>query len=406
MPRFLQVVSVQEAVQTMRSIAVPVPTEIVPLEEAGGRVLAEDVTADLDIPGFTRSVVDGYAVVAAETSGAGEALPAMIRCTGRVSMGEGTTGPVRRGECVYVPTGGMIPPGADAMVMVEYTETLGDQVLVQRPVASGENLILQGEDFTAGELVMPSRTLLSPQDVGALAAVGRTHVEAFRRPLIGIISTGNEVVPVGVKPTGSQVRDVNSYLCRAVAENCGCRTRSYGIVRDEEEALATVLKQAAVETDGVLISGGSSKDTRDHGATVIAAAGSVLVHGIALAPGKPTIIGKAGAVPVLGLPGHPASAYVVLMVIGIHLFAGLSGGENRPSRVQTAVLGANVPSARGREDYVRVRLERGEGETPVALPLFGKSGLLNTLVRSDGLIRVAAGAEGLEAGAAVEVLLW
>lgn len=406
MPRFLQVVSVQEAIQTMKSIAAPVSTETIPLEEAGGRVLAEDVTADLDIPGFTRSVVDGYAVIAAETSGAGEALPAILRCTGRVLMGEGTTSHVRRGECVYVPTGGMIPPGADAMVMIEYTEELGDQVLVQKPVAPGENLILQGEDFAAGELVLYGRTVLSPQDVGALAAVGRTRVEVFRRPLIGIISTGNEVVPVGTTPAGSQVRDVNSYLCRAVAESCGCRTRSYGIVRDEEEALAAVLKQAATETDGVLISGGSSKDTRDHGATVIAGAGSVLVHGIALAPGKPTIIGKAGNVPVIGLPGHPASAYVVLMVLGTHLFGGLTGGGPRPSRVEAAVLKANIPSARGREDYVRVRLDRSEGETPVATPLFGKSGLLNTLVRSDGLVRIPAGAEGLEAGTPVEVLLW
>lgn len=406
MPRFLQVVSVQEAIQTIKSIVMPVSTETIPLEEAGDRVLAEDVTADLDIPGFTRSVVDGYAVIAAETSGAGEALPAILRCTGRVLMGEGTTSQVRRGECVYVPTGGMIPPGADAMVMIEYTEELGDQVLVQKPVAQGENLILQGEDFAAGELVLYGRTVLSPQDVGALAAVGRTRVKVFQRPLIGIISTGNEVVPVGTTPAGSQVRDVNSYLCRAVAENCGCRTRSYGIVRDEEEALAAVLKQAATETDGVLISGGSSKDTRDHGATVIAGAGSVLVHGIALAPGKPTIIGKAGNVPVIGLPGHPASAYVVLMVLGTHLFGGLTGGGARPSRVEAAVLKANIPSARGREDYVRVRLDRCEGETAVATPLFGKSGLLNTLVKSDGLVRVPAGAEGLEAGTPVEVLLW
>lgn len=406
MPRFLQVVSVQEAIQTVKSIAAPVSPETIPLEEAGGRVLAEEVTADLDIPGFTRSVVDGYAVIAAETSGAGEALPAILRCTGRVLMGEGATTLIRRGECAYVPTGGMIPPGADAMVMIEYTEELGDQVLVQKPVAPGENLILQGEDFAAGEQVLSAGTLLSPQDVGALAAVGRTRVEVFRRPLIGIISTGNEVVPVGTTPMGSQVRDVNSYLCRAVAESSGCRTRMYGIVRDEEEALAAVLKQAAAETDGVLISGGSSKDTRDHGATVIAGAGSVLVHGIALAPGKPTIIGKAGTVPVIGLPGHPASAYVVLMVLGTHLFGGLTGGGPRPSRVENAVLAANIPSARGREDYVRVRLERGEGETPVATPLFGKSGLLNTLVRSDGLVRVPAGAEGLEAGTPVEVLLW
>ncbi|ACL15548.1 molybdopterin molybdotransferase MoeA [Methanosphaerula palustris] len=406
MPKFLQVVSVQEAVQTITSIARPVSTETIPLEEAGGRVLAEDVTADLDIPGFTRSVMDGYAVIAAETSGAGEALPTILRCTGRVLMGEGTTAPIRRGECVYVPTGGMIPPGADAMVMIEYTEELGDQVLVQKPVAPGENLILQGEDFKAGEQVLPGGTRLSPQDVGALAAVGRTRVEVYRRPLIGIISTGNEVVPVGTTPSGSQVRDVNSYLCRTVAESCGCRTRSYGIVRDEEEALAEVLNRAAVETDGVLISGGSSKDARDHGATVIARAGSVLVHGVALAPGKPTIIGKAGAVPVIGLPGHPASAYVVLMVLGIHLFGGLTGGGPRPSRVETAVLNVNIPSTRGREDYIRVSLDRDDGKKTVATPLFGKSGLLNTLVRSDGLIRIPAGAEGMEAGTPVEVLLW
>ncbi len=401
MTRFLSVVPVDEAVAAAVGLARPVGTQIVPLDEAWGRVLGADARTDTDLPGFRRSTVDGYAVRAAETVGASDAIPSLFRLKGQVAMGTGATFTLGPGECAYVPTGGEIPEGADAVAMVEYAELLGEEVLIGRPVADGENLVLPDEDFGAGEVVVPAGRRLSPQEVGGLAAVGRVEVEVRRRPVVGVISTGNEVVPVETVPGRSEVRDVNSYLCRAFCRERGCDTRFYGIVRDEPGALRAVLETAANECDAVLVSGGSSKDERDLGARTIAELGEVLVHGIALAPGKPTIIGRVGKVPAIGLPGHPASSFVVLIVVAGPMLAALSGDLTDRSRRVRARLAENVPSARGREDYVRVTVRDGE-----ARPLFAKSGLLNSLVRSDGLLRVPAGREGFETGDEVEVLLW
>lgn len=401
MSRFLTVVPVDEAVRAASGLARTVGTETVPLEEAAGRVLARDVSAETDLPGFARSTVDGYAVRAGETVGASDALPSVFRMKGRVAMGAGAGFTLGPGECAYVPTGGEVPAGVDAVAMVEYAEALGDEVLIGRPVAVGENMVLPDEDFAAGEVVVRAGRRLSPQEVGALAAVGRPTVEVRRRPVVGVISTGNEVVPVDAVPGRSEVRDVNSYVCRAFVAERGCEPRFYGIVRDDEGALRSVLERAAGECDAVLISGGSSKDDRDMGARTIAELGEVLVHGIALAPGKPTIVGRAGDTPVIGLPGHPASAFVVLLVIAGPLLARLSGDETDRSRRARGRLAENVPSARGREDYVRVTVSAGE-----VRPVFAKSGLLNSLVRADGLLRVPAGREGYEVGDEVEVLLF
>ena len=401
MGRFLTVVPVEEAVRAAVGLAHPVETEVVPLDEAAGRVLAQDVHADADLPGFARSTVDGYAVRATETIGASDALPSLLRLRGCVAMGAGAGFALGPGECAYVPTGGEVPAGADAVAMVEYAEPLGDEVLISRPVAVGENQVLPDEDFAAGEVVVHAGRRLSPQELGALAAVGQAQIEVRRRPVIGVISTGNEVVPVDVTPGRSQVRDVNSYLCRAFAFERGCEARFYGIVRDEAGPLRDALVRAVSECDAVLISGGSSTDDRDMGARTIAELGEVLVHGIALAPGKPTIIGRVDAIPVIGLPGHPASSFVVLSVIVAPLVAVLSGDETDRSRRVRGRLAENVPSARGREDYVRVTVSLGE-----IRPIFAKSGLLNSLVRADGLLRVPAGREGFETGDEVEVLLF
>ncbi|MCA9703229.1 MAG: molybdopterin molybdotransferase MoeA, partial [Methanolinea sp.] len=330
-----------------------------------------------------------------------EAIPAMLRLVGRVVMGGGTDLSVHRGECVYVPTGAPLPEGADAVAMVEYCDLLGDQVLVKKPMANGENMVRRGEDFASGELVLTEGRRLSIQDTGALAAVGKKDVPVRKKPLVGVISTGSELVPVDAVPTGGQVRDVNSYMCRSFLDSVGCESRLYGIVRDDRESLGNALRTAMTECDGVLISGGSSKDDRDMCADLIRENGEVLVHGIALAPGKPTIIGRLGRVPVLGLPGHPASALVVMTVIGRPLFRGLTGERESERLVERAILARNVPSMKGREDYIRVFVKDG-----CAHPLFGKSGLLNTLVRSNALIRVPAGSEGFEQGDEVEVFRW
>jgi molybdopterin molybdotransferase len=400
MSLFLEVVAVSEAVAAVRRIAPPPGREEVPLEDALHRVLAQDVRADVDIPGFNRSTVDGYAVAAAETTGASEAIPAMLQCRGRVGMGSADPGSVSPGSCHYVPTGGALPEGADAAVMIEHTEQIGDDILVHRPVAPGENVVLRGEDFQAGEVVLSRGRVLSPRDIGVAAAVGADRVIVAKVPKIGIISTGNELVPVAATPGPGEVRDANSYLAGAFVTERGCHPVYFGIIRDDRAVLTQAIASALDRCDAVLVSGGSSKDERDNTAAVIAELGEVLVHGIALAPGKPTIIGTARGKPVIGLPGHPASAFVVLTAIVDHLLAAMLD-TTVSRRAVRARLTQNVPSARGREDYVRVSVRDGE-----ATPVFGKSGLLNTLVQSEGLVRVPASSEGLEVGEEVEVILW
>jgi len=401
MSRFLSVVPVSEAIAAIKSLATTSGEESAPLAESSGRILAHDVSSDVDIPGFTRSVVDGYAVRAADTTGSSDAIPAILSFRGRVAMGAVAENPVRTGECSYVPTGGILPTGADAVVMVENTELMGDEVLIKKPAASGENVLMFNEDFSRDEVVLRKGRRISAQDAGVLAAAGCTLVPVVRMPRFGIISTGNELVPVTEKPVIGQVRDVNSYVVASFVQGLGCVPVQYGIIHDDRRALTAAIEKATAECDAVLVSGGSSKDERDMVASIIAEQGTVLVHGIAIAPGKPTIIGRCGGKPVIGLPGHPASAFIVLLAIVQHLITGMTGETGRRERTTRATLSENVPSARGREDYIRVFVDNG-----MATPVFGKSGLLNTLVRSTGVVRVPAESEGLETGTMVEVILW
>ncbi|HVP25491.1 MAG TPA: gephyrin-like molybdotransferase Glp [Methanomicrobiales archaeon] len=400
MSLFLRVVTLEEAQRVAREIAPAPVEEEIPLGEVLHRVLARDAAAGEDIPGFARSTVDGYAVRAADTTGAGEAIPAILRMAGELSMGSSPLESLHPGEGMYVPTGAMLPAGADAAVMIEYTETIGEEVLVKRPVAPGENVILKGEDFRKGAPVLHQGRHISSRDAGILAAAGFGKVPVYRKPVIGILSTGNELVPVAETPGPGQVRDANGPMCAAFVEEAGCRPLSYGIVRDEAGTLSAALDMAIRECDAVLLSGGSSKDIRDLVAAAIAKKGEVLVHGISVAPGKPTIIGRAGGKPVIGLPGHPASAYVILHVLGRPLFSAMSG-YYPAERKATVILDENIPSQKGRTEFVRVRVRDGR-----AFPCFGKSGLLNTFADSDGMIRVPAEREGFEAGETVEVTLW
>jgi molybdopterin molybdotransferase len=279
--------------------------------------------------------------------------------------------------------------------------TIGEDVLVKKPAAPGENVVLRGEDFKAGSVILSAGTLLSPREIAALAATGRITVPVVSRPKVGVISTGNELIPVEDVPRGNQVRDINSWMCGAFLAESGCIPEYYGITGDDRAKLREVLRKALSLCDAVLISGGSSKDDRDMTADLIRESGEVLIHGIAIAPGKPTIIGKANGRPVIGLPGHPASAFIVLLVIARPLLSRMTGQHAPELLTKRLVLGKNIPSTRGREDYVRVRIREGKVH-----PEFGKSGLVNTLIRSDGLVRVPSGVEGLEEGDMVEVILW
>ncbi len=401
MSLFLQVVSVSKAIEEIRNLAVRCGDESVSLVGSLHRILAEDIRADGDIPGFTRSVVDGYAVRAADTTGSGETIPSIFPLRGRVAMGASAGTHIQPGECIYVPTGGILPEGADAVVMIEHAEQIGKEILVKKPVAHGENVLFFNEDFSSGDVVCTRGKRLSPQDIGVLAAAGCVDVPVVRMPKVGILSTGNELVPVNVRPLPGQVRDVNSFVVASFVREQGCAPILYGIVRDDREALRSAICKATSECDAVLISGGSSKDDRDIVAAIIREEGAVLIHGIAISPGKPTIIGRYGNIPVIGLPGHPASAFIVLVAIIRYLFAGMTGDTASGVRSVQATLGQNVSSSKGREDYVRVAVHDG-----IATPLFGKSGLLNTLVKSTGVVRIPAESEGLETGTLVEVILW
>lgn len=398
---FFTVISVEEALEIIRDIAPSIESEEIAFDDAAGRVLAEAVFAGEDIPGFDRSVKDGYAVSAADTVGASESMPVALRFLGNISMGSSTADSIEPGTCRYIPTGAHLPAGADAVVMAEYTEHVRDEILIRRPVAPGENMLGRDEDYREGEMVFAAGRILSPQDIGVLAALGRTTVAVKRKPVIGIIATGVEIVAVDQTPRIGEVRDVNTSLCRSFSRQEGAVPKVYGVVRDDPDTLTALLRQAVAECDAVVISGGSSKDERDITARAIAGIGEVLVHGVAFAPGKPTIIGQADGTVILGVPGHPASTYVVLTVFGRALIHAMLGVTSYQQRRVRARLTHNVHSEKGREEYLRVRLNGGTAE-----PLFGKSGLLHTIVQSDGLVQIPAGQEGHEAGQIVEVLLW
>jgi molybdopterin molybdotransferase len=415
--RPLKLLSVAEATALYHSklAAADPAVETVRLTEAIGRVLAETVRAADDVPGFDRSTVDGYAVRAADTFGASEPLPALLTVAGDVRMGVPAGPDLASGRAVRIPTGGMLPGGADAVVMVEYAEELdASTVAVQRPVAPGENVLVRGEDMTAGALVLDRGRRLRASDIGALAGIGRTEVAVFRRPRVAVISSGDEIVPPDRAPGPGEVRDINAYGLAALATQTGAVASIAGIVRDDFDELLRVAREA-LAADAVVISGGSSVGTRDATARVIDALGppGVLVHGVAVKPGKPTILGLAAGSPprpIFGLPGHPASAMVIFELFVRPVLRRLAGlqeqsvfSEQGPVAPSIrARLAENVPSSPAREDYVRVRLVvRDDGLWAVPVP--GKSGLITTLVQADGLVCVPLGRQGYEAGEEVSV---
>lgn len=393
------------------------------LEEAGGRVLAEDIRVETDLPAFARSTVDGFAVRAGDTFGATETSPALFTIIGEIGVGKEASVHVVPGTAARIATGAMIPPGADAVVMVEYTEDLGCGMLaVLKDVAPGENVVSRGEDLCRGEILLKAGHRLKAQDIGALAALGRTEVLVYRRPTVLVLSTGDEIVPPGTEPALGQVRDTNGPALVAAVKACGCEVRFGGVVRDDyEELVATVRGALDKGVDGVILSGGSSVGPHDLAPRVINALGGpgVIVHGLAIKPGKPTILGLAGSIPVFGLPGHPASALVVFDVVVEPLLRALAGedlnvgesdtlsrGPALPERPYVAaVLDRNLPSTPGREDYYRVRLVSRDGVLH-AVPVLGKSGLISTLVRAEGLVKVPLESGGIEAGELVKVMLW
>ena len=376
--------------------------EQVSLEHAVGRTLAEDILATEYVPDFDRSTVDGYAVRARDTFGCSDAIPAILTLTGEVLMGQGAGGKLEPDCCRAVPTGGAVPEGADSVVMVEYTEDYGDGTVgIGKSAAPGQNMIFRGDDVYPGKPVLRKGRVLACQDIGALAAIGRTVVPVVRPLTVGVISTGDELVPPEVIPGPGQVRDVNSPMLGAMLTAFGAKVRHYGIVVDDEAKLERTFRLAASECDAVLLSGGSSVGVKDAACRLLSEMGTILLHGIAIKPGKPTILAKCGEKPMVGLPGHPVAAYFITKLFVLPLLRRLMDRKEESYTV-TARISESIGANHGRAQYHCCRLERREGVL-TAYPIRGKSGLITTLAGADGYFCITRDCEGLPQGAEVQV---
>ena len=399
----LNVVTREEAVRIiLEKIPEAADVETVGLPDALDKVVAEDILSPEDLPAYARSTVDGFAVRASDTYGCSEVLPAMVTYAGKVLMGEDEKRVLPKASCMAVPTGGQVPEGADAVVMVEHSEDLGDEFrYMLKPVAPGENVNAKGDDIAIGGVAVPKGTMLEPRHTAVLAALGISELKV-RKPLtVGILSTGDELVDYTETPKGTEIRNINSVTLAAAVEALGCQAKLYPIVPDEEAALREAIDTVRKECDFLIISGGSSVGERDNVNRVLASFGEVYFHGVALKPGKPTMFAMLDSdVPAFGLPGHPAAAFYTF-----HLFAKPAILKRRGAiavpRYVEAELSQKVPSNHGREEILGVALENGK-----AVPLPAKSGVVSVLSRADGTITIPRDLEGLERGAKVKVLLF
>ena len=383
-------------------------SELVGLNQALGRVLAEDICAAEYVPDFDRSTVDGYAVRAADTFGCSDAMPALLRLSGEVLMGEKAELRIEPDCCCAVPTGGAVPEGADSVVMVEYTEDYGDGTIgIGKPAAPGQNMIFRGDDVFPGKKILERGRSLSAADIGALAAIGMVKVPVVKKLKVGIISTGDELVPPEKTPQAGQIRDVNSPMLEALLTGFGAETMNFGSIVDDEEKIASAVKRALQECDAVLLSGGSSVGIKDAACRIIESMGELILHGIAMKPGKPTIMGKYkgkdGAKPIIGLPGHPVAAYFVAKLFVLPLLSRLMG-SSLPSYSVTAYLSESVNANHGRAQYLCCRLLPQEGKL-IAVPIRSKSGLITQLAGADGYFCIQRDCEGLPQGAQIEVMV-
>lgn len=409
MPEFLTLLPPEIALNLLLAqINAKSSEEWVDITHSLGRVTLVPITAGLALPAFPRSTVDGYAVRAADTYGANESLPAYLSLIGEIPMGAAGEIDLSPASCALIHTGGMVPQTADAVVMLEHTQVVRPgEIEIMKAAAPGENVIRVGEDVEAGQEVIAAGTKLRPAEVGGLAALGIGRVAVAAKPRVAILSTGDEVIPIGAEILPGQVHDVNTYSLSALVEQCGGEPISYGILPDKLDVLEKVARKALDECDVVVITAGSSASTRDLTAQVINSLGSpgVLVHGVNVRPGKPTILGVCNGKAVIGLPGNPVSALVIAGLFVAPIIEqrlGLVRKYPRPS-VRAKVIG-NLASQAGREDWIPVRLSQ-EAEGYLAEPIFGKSNLIFTLARADGLLCIPQDATGLHAGEMVEVYL-
>ena len=394
----LNVVSKDEAVGIVKNKtnrAVP-ESEKVNIENALGRTLFGDIVSPENVPAFDRTTVDGYAVHADDTFGASASIPAQLEIAGEILMGENAGFSLESGKCVKISTGGMLPAGANAAVMVEHTDNADGLCLVYKSVAPYENVTKAGDDIAVGETALKKGTVITPAEIGILASLGVYEIPVYKKPVIAIISTGDEIVKGDIK--AGQIRDVNTYLLSSAVQSFGCTPYVYGAVRDDYEEIRNAVSVCLEKTDAVIVSGGSSAGARDMTVKIIDELGEVFFHGIAMKPGKPTIFGTVNGKPVFGLPGHPLAAYFVFRLIVCEYIKQIMNLPEEKS-IKNAVLSVNIPSNHGREEYLCVKLnENGE-----AVPLHTKSGIISVLRQAEGFIKIPRDSEGIDRGTTVEI---
>ena len=401
----LNVKTPTEVIETINSLNIitDYQHELVDLVDSCGRVLHFTICSDENVPNFNRSTVDGYAVLASDTFGCSESIPAILNVTTEVLMGESANVTLTSSNCAIVSTGGELPEGADAVVMLEHSEDYGDNMVgIQKSVAPGNNVIFNGDDVHIGQEVLKAGTILTPHNIGILAALGYNRVEVRTRPVVGIISTGDELVPTSCVPAGGQVRDINMPMLHAAIARFGAKVIDFGIIKDDEQAIRETVLLAVESCDVCLISGGSSAGARDMTARVIESEGELLLHGIAMKPGKPTILGVVCGKPVFGLPGHPVAAYMVTELF-VRLLLNKFVGTSVKRRSTVARLTEAISSNHGRAEYIGVSLAESDGDR-FAHPIRGKSGLISSLSGVDGYICVPRDCEGLAKGEIASVI--
>ncbi len=400
MPEFLQLMTPPAARQKfLAALTHRTGAERVSTRAALGRTLAADVVAAEDLPPFARSTVDGYAVRAADTHGASESLPIYLRLAGEVAMGQAAGLALAPGECAAIHTGGMLPENADGVLMLEYSQSAGAEIEALRAVAVGENVILAGEELRAGQVALVAGRRLRAEELGGLMALGVTEISVRQQPRVALLSSGDEVIPPEMSPQAGQVRDINATALAALVAGAGGEPVLYGIVPDDLNELTRRAEQALADCDALVITAGSSASVRDLTATALAGLGApgVLVHGVSVRPGKPTLLGVSDGKPTLGLPGNPASALVIARLFLLPAIAALLGDASPPAQAIRARVRVNLPSQAGREDWLAVRLAEVEGDL-WAEPVYGKSNQIFMLAGGEGLLFIPTEVTGLMAG--------
>lgn len=370
------------------------------LTNATGRFLAKDIVSDEFVPAFDRSTVDGFAVISRDLVGCSDSIPAILRKAGESRMGEMPMHSLKPGECFYVPTGGALPQGSDAMVMIEFVEDFGaGEFAFVKPVAPGANMIFKGEDLKPDDLILQNGKQLNPADIGTLASMGTTEVDVFKQPKVGIISTGDELVPAGNLLEPGKIRDVNTPMLAALLQEAGACTVTHEIVPDQRNLLRSAMQNMLAKSDVLLVSGGTSVGEHDNLPVLIEELGQIFVHGIAVKPGKPTIVGKIESKPVFGLPGNPVAAFFMFHALVKPLLYSFSNSQTEQPMV-AAFLTRAVSSNHGREEVILVRLA-GDQATPVP----SKSGLISTVSKANGYFLIPRDREGLASGETINVIL-